>query len=43
REVLQKASELDRFVPLRIKDGVITIDDERLKTKLGGEDDAGED
>ncbi|WP_048811226.1 sulfur metabolism transcriptional regulator SurR [Thermococcus gammatolerans] len=43
REVLQKASELDRFVPLRIKDGVITIDDERLKAKLGGEGDAGED
>ncbi|WP_297536269.1 transcriptional regulator [Thermococcus sp.] len=43
REVLQKASELDRFVPLRIKDGIITIDDERLKTKLGGERDAGED
>ncbi len=43
REVLQKASELDRFVPLRIKDGVITIDDERLKQKLGGESNAGED
>ena len=42
REVLQKASELDRFVPLRIKEGVITIDDERLKAKLG-EEDAGED
>jgi len=42
REVLQKASELDRFVPLRIKDGVITIDDERLKAKLGGDGDAGE-
>ena len=43
REVLQKASELDRFVPLKIKDGVITIDDERLKQKLGGESNAGED
>ena len=43
REVLQKARELDKFVPLRIKDGVITIDDERLKAKLGGENDAGED
>ena len=43
REVLQKASELDKFVPLRIKDGTITIDDERLKAKLGGEGDAGED
>jgi len=43
REVLAKASELDRFVPLRIKDGLITIDDERLKAKLGGEGDAGED
>jgi len=42
REVLQKASELDKFVPLRIKDGTITIDDERLKGKLGGETDAGE-
>jgi len=42
REVLAKASELDRFVPLRIKEGVITIDDERLKRKLG-EEDAGED
>ncbi|WP_456421878.1 sulfur metabolism transcriptional regulator SurR [Thermococcus sp.] len=42
REVLAKASELDRFVPLRIKDGVITIDDERLKAKLG-EKNAGED
>ncbi|MDI3476276.1 MAG: ArsR family transcriptional regulator [Thermococcaceae archaeon] len=43
REVLQKAEELDRFVPLRIKDGVIEIDEERLKAKLGGETDAGED
>ncbi len=42
REVLQKARELDKFVPLRIKEGVITIDDERLKAKLG-EEDAGED
>ncbi len=43
REVLQKANELSSFIPLRIKDGVITIDDERLKQKLGGESDAGED
>ncbi|WP_297548233.1 transcriptional regulator [Thermococcus sp.] len=43
REVLAKVSELDKFVPLRIKDGTITIDDERLKAKLGGDDHAGED
>lgn len=43
REVLQKAEELDRFVPLRIKDSVIEVDEERLKAKLGGETDAGED
>lgn len=43
REVLAKASELGRFVPLKIKDGIITIDDERLNAKLGGEGDAGED
>jgi len=42
REVLAKVSELDKFVPLRIKDGVITIDDERLKARLG-EKNAGED
>ncbi|WP_457741682.1 sulfur metabolism transcriptional regulator SurR [Thermococcus sp.] len=42
REVLQKASELDRFVPLRIKDSIITIDNERLRAKLGGGN-AGED
>ncbi len=43
REVLVKAQELDRFVPLRIKDGVIKIDEERLKQRIGGEGDAGED
>lgn len=43
REVLQKVEELDRFVLLRIKDGVIEIDEERLKVKLGGEIDVGED
>lgn len=34
---------MDRFVLLRIKDGVIEIDEERLKVKLGGEIDVGED
>jgi len=43
REVLAKARELDKFVPLSIKDGTITIDDERLKAKLGGDGNAGED
>ncbi|QDA31038.1 helix-turn-helix domain-containing protein [Thermococcus indicus] len=43
REVLVKAQELDRFVPLIIKDGTIKIDEERLKQKLGGESDARED
>ncbi|WP_297495315.1 transcriptional regulator [Thermococcus sp.] len=43
REVLAKVNELDKFVPLRIKDDTLTIDDERLKAKLGGEDHAGED
>ncbi|WP_297466535.1 transcriptional regulator [Thermococcus sp.] len=43
REVLAKVSELDKFVPLRIKGDTITIDDERLKAKLGGDDHAGED
>ena len=43
REVLLKARELDRFVPLRIKDDRIEIDRERLKQKAGGETDAGED
>ncbi len=33
REVLVKAQELDRFVPLKIKDGVIKIDLERLKAQ----------
>ena len=42
REVLAKARELDRFVPLRIKEGFIKIDGERLK-KTGGDDHAGED
>ncbi|MBP1912197.1 sulfur metabolism transcriptional regulator SurR [Thermococcus stetteri] len=43
REVLQKAEELDRFVPLRIKGDMIEVDEERLKAKLGGETNAGED
>jgi len=43
REVLVKAQELDRFVPLIIKDGLIKIDEERLKQRIGGEDNAGED
>ncbi|AJC72491.1 MAG: helix-turn-helix domain-containing protein [Thermococcus sp.] len=43
REVLQKATEVDKFIPLKIKGEVLTIDDERLKQKLGGESDAGED
>ncbi|MDV3103700.1 sulfur metabolism transcriptional regulator SurR [Thermococcus waiotapuensis] len=43
REVLVKAQELDRFIPLRIKEGVIKIDEERLKQRIGGENDAGED
>jgi ArsR family transcriptional regulator len=43
REVLQKAEELDKFVPLRIKEGMIEVDEERLKSKLGGETNAGED
>ncbi len=42
REILAKARELDRFVPLIIKDGVIKIDADRLK-QTGGENDAGED
>ncbi len=42
REVLAKARELDRFVPLIIKDGIIKIDADRLKG-VGGEGDAGED
>ncbi|ASJ00688.1 sulfur metabolism transcriptional regulator SurR [Thermococcus gorgonarius] len=43
REVLTKANELDRFVPLKIKDNTIEIDEERLKQRIGGENDAGED
>ncbi|MCD6372551.1 MAG: transcriptional regulator [Thermococcus sp.] len=43
REVLVKAQELDKFIPLIIKEGTIKIDEERLKQKLGGESDAGED
>lgn len=39
REVLVKARELDKFVPLIIKDNTIKIDRERLKQKLGGEND----
>ena len=42
REILAKARELDRFVPLIIKDGVIKIDADRLK-QTGGENDAGKD
>ncbi|WP_297500921.1 transcriptional regulator [Thermococcus sp.] len=43
REVLVKVHELDRFVPLRIKEDRIEIDRKRLKQKIGGETDAGED
>lgn len=43
REVLSKARELDRFVPLIIKDETIEIDEERIKQKNGGENNAGED
>ncbi|ASJ10146.1 transcriptional regulator [Thermococcus sp. P6] len=43
REVLVKAGELDKFVPLRIKDGRIQIDRERLKRKIHGDDNAGKD
>jgi ArsR family transcriptional regulator len=43
REVLIKAQELDRFLPLIIKDGLIKIDEARLKQKNGGERNAGED
>ena len=42
REVLMKAQELDRFIPLIIKDGTVKIDEEVLKQKLGGGKDAGE-
>jgi predicted transcriptional regulator len=42
REVLVKAQELDRFVPLTIKDGIIKIDEDKLKQKLGGVEYAGE-
>ena len=42
REVLAKARELDRFVPLIIKEGFIKIDEDRLKG-VGGEENAGED
>ncbi|NJF24270.1 transcriptional regulator [Thermococcus sp. Bubb.Bath] len=42
REVLVKAQELDRFVPLRIKENFIEIDEERLKQN-GGDTNAGED
>ncbi|ASI98110.1 sulfur metabolism transcriptional regulator SurR [Thermococcus celer] len=43
REVLVKAQELDRFVPLTIKEGLIKIDGEKLKQKLGGVKYGGED
>jgi len=43
REVLAKAQELDKFVPLKIKNGIIEIDSERLKTQVeSGRDDKGE-
>ncbi|WP_258084737.1 sulfur metabolism transcriptional regulator SurR [Thermococcus thermotolerans] len=42
REVLVKAQELDRFIPLIIKDGTIKIDEKKLKQKLGGVEYAGE-
>jgi predicted transcriptional regulator len=42
REVLVKAQELDRFVPLIIKDRTIKIDEDKLKQKLGGVEYAGE-
>jgi len=43
REVLQKAEELDKFIPLRIKDGRLEIDGERLVQKVGGVENAGKD
>ncbi len=43
REVIAKAQELDRFIPLKIKEGVIEIDEERLKQKIGGDNNAGKD
>ena len=43
REVIAKAQELDRFIPLKIKDDVIEIDEERLKQKIGGGNHGGED
>ncbi|WP_457751185.1 sulfur metabolism transcriptional regulator SurR [Thermococcus sp.] len=43
REVIAKAQELDRFIPLKIKDDVIEIDEERLKQKIGGDNHGGED
>jgi len=43
REVLLKVRELDRFVPLRIKENTIEIDREKLKAKNGGGDHGGED
>ncbi len=42
REVLVKAQELDRFIPLIIKNGTIKIDEKKLKQKLGGVEYAGE-
>ncbi|WP_297459986.1 transcriptional regulator [Thermococcus sp.] len=41
REVMAKVKELGRFVPLKIKDGVIEID--RIRLKRSGEGDAGTD
>ncbi len=43
REVIAKAQELDRFIPLKIKEGIIEIDEERLKQKIGGDNNAGKD
>jgi ArsR family transcriptional regulator len=43
REVVIKAKELDRFVPLIIKDNIIKLDEERLKERNGGEEDGRKD
>ncbi len=39
REVIAKAKELDRFVPLKIKDDTIQLDYERLDAQMEGETD----
>ncbi|NPA47458.1 MAG: helix-turn-helix domain-containing protein [Thermococci archaeon] len=41
REVLAKAQELDRFVPLKIKNGTIKIDPERLRAQTESDSDGG--